>query len=468
MICLLKIKKNKNLVNLIFISGFFIGLLLFNSVSTINSHNLLKTSIASPHASTAPISIDGNDWTTSGVASGSGTQLDPYIIANLTIVGDGSAWSWGISIKNSHVYGIIRNVSISNFFYGISIENSDTITIENSSFSNSSYSGIQLSDSNYCNITKNLMNNISVYAIYLIRSNFSVIENNTITNSLFSIYNYYSIENSIDTNYIYDNNDTGIVISNSNTCSVEKNIVDNNSCWGISIFGSDTITVNNNTLSNNGFAGMKIDSSGVTPSTNCTLSNNTIYHNDDDGIEVFRSNNNTIIGNSITYNNAHGISFDDDASSNEVTENTLIKNMYGSTIDWGTNNNIHDNTIIEMLDVSFTASESPIEVNIPVNFTDTSIGGLPTLIYSWDFGDGESSNEQNPSHNYTAPGDYNVSLTITDKDGDHSTFSMNITINEEEKSLDISGYTPTTLFAVGALMTTIIILRIKRKFSFKA
>jgi len=466
-IFLLKIKKNKNLVNLIFISGFFIGLLLFNSVSTINSHNLLKTSIASPHASTVPISIDGNNWTTSGVATGSGTQSDPYIIANLTIVGDGSPYSTGISIKNSHKYGIIRNVSLSNSSYGIYIENSETITIENNSFYNSSQNAIFLLYSNYCNITNNLMENDS-FCISTPFSNFTVIENNTIRNSNRGIYIQSSTESSISNNNIYDNDETGIFISKSNTCSVEKNIVDNNSCWGISIFGSDTITVNNNTLSNNGFAGMKIDATGVTPSTNCTLSNNTIYHNDDDGIEVFRSNNNTIIGNSITYNNAHGISFDDDASSNEVTENTLIKNMYGSTRDWGTNNNIHDNTIIEMLDVSFTASESPIEVNIPVNFTDTSIGGLPTLIYSWDFGDGESSNEQNPSHNYTAPGDYNVSLTITDKDGDNSTFSMNITIKEEEKSLDISGYTPATLFAVGALMTTIIILRIKRKFSFKA
>ena len=468
MIFLLKIKKNKNLVNLIFISGFFIGLLLFNSVSTINSHNLLKTSIASPHASTDPISIDGNDWTTSGVAVGNGTQADPYIIANLTIVGDGSAWSWGISIKNSHVYGIIRNVSISNFYNGISIENSDTITIENSSFSNSSNIGIRLSGSNYCNITKNLMNNISVYAIGLFGCNFFVIENNTITNSNRGIHIFSSTEISINTNNIYNNNESGVTISNSNTCSVEKNIVDNNSCWGISIFGSDTITVNNNTLSNNRFAGMEIDSSGDIPSTNCTVSNNTISNSAWDGIAVYRSNNNTIIGNSITYNHHFGISFDDDASSNEVTENTLIKNMYGSTRDWGTNNNFHDNTIIEMLKVSFTASKSPIAINIPVNFTDTSLGGLPTLIYSWDFGDSETSNQQNPSHNYTATGDYNVSLTITDKDGDQSTFSMNISIVEAEKSLEISGYTPATLITVATLMTTVIILKTKRKFSFKA
>ena len=160
-------------------------------------------------------------------------------------------------------------------------------------------------------------------------------------------------------------------------------------------------------------------------------------------------------------------SFESETYSNEATENTFIKNAQKSIHDISSNNNIHDNTIIEMPDASFTVSESPIEVNIPVNFTDTSIGGLPPLTYSWDFDDGETSNEQNPSHNYTTSGNYTVKLTITDKDGDQSTFSMNISIIEGEKSLKISGYTPTTLFAVRALMTTIIILRRKRKFSFK-
>ncbi len=35
----------------------------------------------------------------------------------------------------------------------------------------------------------------------------------------------------------------------------------------------------------------------------------------------------------------------------------------------------------------------------------------------WDFGDGQSSTEQNPSHPYAAPGHYNVTLTVTDNGG---------------------------------------------------
>lgn len=47
-----------------------------------------------------------------------------------------------------------------------------------------------------------------------------------------------------------------------------------------------------------------------------------------------------------------------------------------------------------------------------VNFTDSSTAGQGTIVsWNWDFGDGSTGTGQNPSHNYTAPGTYNVSLT---------------------------------------------------------
>jgi hypothetical protein len=51
-----------------------------------------------------------------------------------------------------------------------------------------------------------------------------------------------------------------------------------------------------------------------------------------------------------------------------------------------------------------------------VNFTDTS-SGSPTE-WSWDFGDGSpASTEQRPAHVYTAPGTYDVTLTVTNDVG---------------------------------------------------
>ncbi|GEM_PF-2065814 len=52
-----------------------------------------------------------------------------------------------------------------------------------------------------------------------------------------------------------------------------------------------------------------------------------------------------------------------------------------------------------------------------------------TLSYSWDFGDGASSSQANPSHSYAAAGNFTVSLTVDDGNGgsDTATTSANIT-----------------------------------------
>lgn len=62
-----------------------------------------------------------------------------------------------------------------------------------------------------------------------------------------------------------------------------------------------------------------------------------------------------------------------------------------------------------------------------VNFSDMS-GSANT--WSWHFGDGTTSNVQNPTHIYTASGTYNVSLAISNCAGSDSLYQSNfITIN---------------------------------------
>ncbi len=45
----------------------------------------------------------------------------------------------------------------------------------------------------------------------------------------------------------------------------------------------------------------------------------------------------------------------------------------------------------------------------------------PEVTWHWDFGDGETSESQSPTHTYTAPGTYAVSFTITDELGNTDT-----------------------------------------------
>lgn len=57
---------------------------------------------------------------------------------------------------------------------------------------------------------------------------------------------------------------------------------------------------------------------------------------------------------------------------------------------------------------NFTADVESGETPLTVTFTDTSTGSPTNWI--WDFGDGFTSNIQNPSHTYTEDGTYTVSL----------------------------------------------------------
>jgi gliding motility-associated-like protein len=55
---------------------------------------------------------------------------------------------------------------------------------------------------------------------------------------------------------------------------------------------------------------------------------------------------------------------------------------------------------------------------LPVNFTDQSTAGNGSITqWQWDFGDGNSSNQQNPTHIYTGAGNYNVTLRLTNSFG---------------------------------------------------
>ena len=50
------------------------------------------------------------------------------------------------------------------------------------------------------------------------------------------------------------------------------------------------------------------------------------------------------------------------------------------------------------------------------------------VVWSWDFGDGTLSSEQNPSHRYGLPGTYTCTLEVTDDDGLMNSLACGITI----------------------------------------
>ena len=80
------------------------------------------------------------------------------------------------------------------------------------------------------------------------------------------------------------------------------------------------------------------------------------------------------------------------------------------------------------LSAAFTSDVTSGRVPLTVKFTDQSTGN-PTS-WSWDFGDGSSSMEQNPTHKYESAGDYTVALTVSDgASSDTVTKASYITVN---------------------------------------
>lgn len=65
-------------------------------------------------------------------------------------------------------------------------------------------------------------------------------------------------------------------------------------------------------------------------------------------------------------------------------------------------------------DFSASPLTADVRENVPIVFTDLTNGATNWL---WDFGDDESSTEQNPSHIYSEPGTYTVTLVATDANG---------------------------------------------------
>jgi len=81
------------------------------------------------------------------------------------------------------------------------------------------------------------------------------------------------------------------------------------------------------------------------------------------------------------------------------------------------------------LTADFVAEPTSGNVPLTVRFTDKS-GGAPVAAWNWDFGDGSPHNtEQNPTHIYTSPGDFTVTLTVTCTRGTTSTRSLTIHVN---------------------------------------
>ena len=88
---------------------------------------------------------------------------------------------------------------------------------------------------------------------------------------------------------------------------------------------------------------------------------------------------------------------------------------------------IGDTSVVMPLAATFMARR---DCNQRVSFDDTVSGGIEPYTRSWDFGDGGTSTQEDPTHVYSAAGTYTVTLTVTDAASTVSTFTQQVVVPE--------------------------------------
>lgn len=158
-----------------------------------------------------------------------------------------------------------------------------------------------------------------------------------------AVTNYYlaiefqGVTNSTLQNLLIHWNGTGGGIkagSSSDSNTIDSNVVEWNNDTGIIVDASNSNTVSNNTLRNNTGDGIRLSSA----SSN-TLSTNTASNNGFDGIILTGSNNNTLTGNTSTANGSNGISLSGSSFSNTLTSNATSSNSTNGLAITGSNSN---------------------------------------------------------------------------------------------------------------------------------
>ncbi len=95
-----------------------------------------------------------------------------------------------------------------------------------------------------------------------------------------------------------------------------------------------------------------------------------------------------------------------------------LKNTYTNCLDsFSKPLVVMDNPVVAFSAPVTTACKAPLTVN----FQD---GSPNAVAWQWDFGDGNTSTQQHPSHLYTAEGQYDVTLTITSRLGCTNTLTQ--------------------------------------------
>ncbi|WP_048057938.1 PIP-CTERM sorting domain-containing protein [Methanothermococcus okinawensis] len=163
--------------------------------------------------------------------------------------------------------------------------------------------------------------------------------------------------------------------------------------------------------------------------------------------------NKQVIFNALSsYDKESGINYSWDFGDgfNANTTNPIITHTYNNPGNYTVTLTVHDelnasSSISKILTVYYVKADfgypSSLKVNTTINFIDKSNSTPGKIVrWTWDFGDGTSSNKQNPSHIYPKEGPYYITLTVWNNVGISDTVQKPIFIE------GMTSYPPIAIF----------------------
>jgi len=296
--------------------------------------------------------------------------------------------SWARFIATDLIYSVSSNNATVRVVLGPSI------------LKNTRINGTLYPDGNYTNLTGILVSNLTNAHVNISNLTSCRVEDSSIINATLE---QCTIINSLVKNYIGYN------------CIVEDSTVDpptipyditgSNITGGSVIYESDVINSD-------------VDSSNITGSAgkDCTISNSYVRNCDFLDCVIL---NGIVYGGEITFN---GSTYDADTAGETNLTNII---NYPPAADFTVSSSLKPNTSIEFNSTTEDANIYNGISLLPLN---------DSLSYFWNFSDGNTSTAPSLARNFTSEGEYNVTLTVTDKFGEYSSAIMEFTISEQPVS----------------------------------
>ncbi|MFQ6125062.1 MAG: right-handed parallel beta-helix repeat-containing protein [Candidatus Heimdallarchaeota archaeon] len=435
--------------------------------------------------------IDGNGYTLEGPGSGTGIYIknrSDVIIKNLTITG----WKDGIYIDPCTNIIIMNNIITENEF-GVNMgEDSSLIKLSNNTISNNQL-GIYMRM--FCSDITVFNNAISHNqdGIHMEYSSHVTIVFNTISHNHLGVRMWPPTHVTLTDNDIFKNYD-GIHMVYSSNVTIFNNLFSMNDNYGIYMENCSDNTIFMNTLIENtnhvfdnranqfdngthgnywsGYTGSDTNEDGVgeTPYLIDTDSidnyplihplktlpvvpptANFTYSPTDPSIRDFIDfiDTSTDADGKITsweWDFGDGATSMDQNSSHQYTNKGEYMVKLTVTDNDGLSATVEQTITLRNLPptASFSYSLSSPTVGEEILFTDASFDPDGTIsAWAWDFGDGMTSTEVNPTHTYETPRSYPVTLRVTDDEGLEGIFSVTIEVKPkptEEEAAFIPGF----------------------------